>query len=168
MTNSTVSTNSATGSFGFGGGISNVGVINLNHRTILNNSASQSSGGVINSPCAGCGSGSSTVNSRNSIFADNTAPARPDFTGILTSQGYNLIENTNNEPFITGTTTGNILGRDPQRLPLGNYGGATQTHALKLTSPALDKGGSVGVAADQRGQPRPVNFPNIPNAVGGN
>ena len=53
---------------------------------------------------------------------------------------------------------------------LGNYGGMTRTHALLPTSPAIDQGllnGSVETTVDQRDLPRPVDFPNIPNADGG-
>lgn len=41
---------------------------------------------------------------------------------------------------------------DPQLLPLGDYGGPTQTHALAATSPAIDKGSNTALlTTDQRG-----------------
>ena len=41
---------------------------------------------------------------------------------------------------------------DPQLLPLADNGGATATHALSETSPALDAGDNgAGLATDQRG-----------------
>jgi hypothetical protein len=47
-------------------------------------------------------------------------------------------------------------GLDPLLTALGNYGGPTPVHMLKLGSPAID--GVVGndaPATDQRGKPRP-------------
>jgi CSLREA domain-containing protein len=157
--NSTISNNSAVN----GGGIYNEGTLMtvLTNSTVSSNTAN-SGGGVYNIT-------SNAVTARNTIVADNTATSgnSPDLRGMLTSQGYNLIENTNGTT-ITGITTGNILGQDPQLLPLGNYGGAMQTHALRATSPAIDKGNSFNIATDQRGRVRPYDFPNIPNASGGN
>ena len=161
LTNSTVSNNSATGAgnlCGCGGGIINYSVMNLTSATIADNSAISTASGIFNVI-------GGTVNARNTIIADNN-PTQ-DFFGPLNSQGYNLIENTSNTT-ISGITTGNILGVDPQLMPLGNYGGSTQTHALRPTSPAIDKGNSFGVTTDQRGQTRPFDNPTIPNAPGGN
>ena len=160
LTNVTVSGNSAGG----GGGIFNQSdlPLNLNSVTIAENTAAKSLGGGVFNGAVGI------VNSRNSIFAGNRAAAgAPDFAFTLTSQGYNLIQNTQGTT-IAGTTTGNILGQDPQLLPLNNYGGATPTHALRITSPAIDKG-SIYFASgsDQRGLSRPYNNPLIPNAPGG-
>jgi hypothetical protein len=38
---------------------------------------------------------------------------------------------------------------------------------LRAGSPAIDKGKNFGLAADQRGAPRPYDFPSIINAGGG-
>lgn len=48
--------------------------------------------------------------------------------------------------------------------------GTTQTHALRLNSPAIDKGTNFFGAAtgDQRGQVRPFDFPLVSNASNGN
>jgi hypothetical protein len=51
--------------------------------------------------------------------------------------------------------------------PLSNNGGPTQTMALLAGSPALDNGASNGLAGDQRDLLRPVDFPEITNAPGG-
>jgi uncharacterized delta-60 repeat protein/CSLREA domain-containing protein len=161
LTNSTVSNNRARG---VGGGITNNsnGNINLTSVTIAFNAAIVGTGGGVNH------SGNS-VNARNTIFARNISgntSAPSDFNGALNSQGYNLIENTNGTTF-GGTMTGNILGQDAQLLPLGNYSGATQTHALRKNSPAIDKGNSFGVNTDQRGSARPFDFSNITNSLSG-
>lgn len=53
----------------------------------------------------------------------------------------------------------NIFGQDPMLGPLADNGGPTPTHALLPGSPAIDQGQATG--ADQRGAPRPFNFPRI-------
>lgn len=66
---------------------------------------------------------------------------------------------------ITGDTTGNQTGVNPQLGPLANNGGPTLTHAPQTGSPTIDKGnpavpGSGGNACpvtDQRSYPRPVS-----------
>ena len=128
--------------------------------TIAANSAT-AGGGIRNTGQA--------IVSRNNLIADNTAGTGPDFYGDISSQGYNLIENTAGLNFI-GLNQNNILGIDPQLMPLANYGGSTKTHALPLTSIAIDKGSFSGSAEgkDQRGFLRPINFPTISNAPSGN
>src|SRR5439155_19102022 len=104
-----------------------------------------------------------TVNIRSTIIAQNTATTSgPDFQGTLTSQGHNLIGDTNGAT-ITGDTTGNILNQNPRLGPLQNNGGPTQTMALLAGSPALDAGDncvfdnsctpalSTALTTDQRG-----------------
>jgi hypothetical protein len=105
---------------------------------------------------------------RNSIIAGNRDALgfAPDCLalagGALTSQGYNLIQNTTN-CIIGGDTTGNITGQDPQLGLLVDNGGPTKTHALSEGSPAIDagnpaapgSGGAACAAIDQRGFLRP-------------
>ncbi len=111
--------------------------------------------------------GAGLVRARNTIIAKNTIPSRPwDFSGTLTSEGYNLIGDTQNGT-ITGTTTGNQLDVDPMLGPLQDNGGSTFTHALLSGSTAIDGGQSTGSNTDQRGFPRPVDDPSIPNPTGG-
>ena len=43
-------------------------------------------------------------------------------------------------------------------------GGPTPTMAPALASPAVDQGSASGLATDQRGALRPVDFPSIPNS----
>lgn len=50
-----------------------------------------------------------------------------------------------------------MLNQDAQLAPLGNYGGATQTHALLPNSPAINHGDNTNApATDQRGYVRVV------------
>lgn len=161
LTNSTVSGNTATL---FGGGIFNDGLnratASLTSSTVSNNRAGDYGGGI--------GNAGSTFNIRNTIISGNNSGSgtAPNFSGTLTSQGYNLIENTTGTT-ITGTTAGNILGQTARLLPLDNYGGTTQTHALRFNSPAIDQGNSFGINNDQRNSARPFDFPGIANAPGG-
>ncbi len=156
ITNSTISGN--TTSLG-GGGIVNFGTLTITNSTVSSNSAGFGGGGIFN--VAG-----STVSLRNTIIALNTAPSGPDFSGALTSQGYNLIGNTSGTT-ITGSTTGNQLNVNPGLGPLQNNGGPTFTHALLSGSTAIEGGNSSGSNTDQRGLPRPVDSPVINNATGG-
>ena len=88
------------------------------------------------------------------------------FSGELTSEGYNLIQDTNGCT-IAGDETGNIYGVDPLLGPLQDNGGPTWTCELLLGSPAIDQGTSGGLTIDQRGVTRPYNVVTIPDAAGG-
>jgi hypothetical protein len=92
-------------------------------------------------------------------------------TGSFTSQGHNLIGQTDGadglsngfDGDITGTTT---LPLNPRLGSLQDNGGLTFTMALLYGSPAIDQGSS-GLTTDQRGKPRPVDKGAVMNAVGG-
>ena len=60
-------------------------------------------------------------------------------SGLLTSYGYNLIGDAAG-CILAGETTGNIVGRAPLLLPLGDNGDPTWTPALAPGSPAIDAG----------------------------
>lgn len=186
--NSTITGNSVGGSTSAGGGgITSYGSATINNSTISGNSSGLNGGGiykgngtvtltnstVVNNTAARDGGGawrnsSGTFTVGNTIIANNTDDGTaPDFNGTVNSAGYNLIENTTGAT-ITGTTTGNLTGVDPNLGPLQDNGGTTQTHALLSGSPAIDKGESFGSATDQRGLTRPVDNPSIPNSAGGN
>lgn len=80
-----------------------------------------------------------------------------------TSNGFNL-ESANQCGF---AAAGDIVDADPQLGPLGANGGPTPTLVPAITSPVVDRGTGLGLAVDQRGLTRPIDFPSIPNAVGG-
>jgi len=91
---------------------------------------------------------------KNTIVAGNTAASGPDISGTVTSQDYNLIQNTAGAT-ITGTTTNDKYGVDPRLGSLSGYGGPTETRPLLAGSPAIDGGNPVETATtDQRGLPR--------------
>ena len=163
--NSTISGNRATS---FGGGLYTIGgKVDLTNATIAFNSAATNGGGIFNP-----GTDTTPLTVRNTIISNNTTgpSATPsEAAGALTSLGYNLIGNTNGAT-IGGDTTGNLLNV-PARLDpvLRENGGATKTHALRGGSPAVDAGSALtGLNKDQRGFVRPIDFPSIPNASGGN
>jgi hypothetical protein len=56
---------------------------------------------------------------------------------------------------------------DPQLGPLASNGGPTQTMLPASSSPVVDTGSAFGLTTDQRGLPRPANFPAIANAGDG-
>ncbi len=155
LTNSTVSGNSAGSD---GGGIFNdeFSTLTLNNSTVTGNSAGLG-GGIYNSV-------GGTVSFRNTIIAGNSASFGngPDCFDILTSQGFNLVQDEAGCT-IAGETADNITGQDPLLDVLADNGGPTLTHALRAGSPAIDAGnpatpGSEGTACestDQRGIARP-------------
>ncbi len=164
MQNTTISSNTATGAGSIGGGMITFGTtVNFNNVTVASNSASQGGGVYLNS----MGGTSSTLNTGNSIIADNTAtgpsPAPDCFAfpnNQINSQDYNLIENRAG-CMIGGTPTNDIYGIDPKLGPLANNGGRTLTHELKTGSPAIDVGNPATCApTDQRGILRPLDGDN--------
>jgi len=178
LTNVTVSGNRAR----IGGGISGGGAastISLDNVTVANNTAQDE-----NDPSFGLGGGvlngaAGTMTIANTVIAHNFAaglcsingcsPAGNDCStdaphgGPLTSQGYNLVQDTG-ACDIVGDTTGNILGQDPKLGVLTDNGGPAFTHALASDSPAADAGspaapGSGGAACavtDERALLRPI------------
>ena len=163
LTNSTISSNSA--SFN-GGGIFNNSTIDLNSSTITNNIADSNNDG------AGDGGGifnnSSIVNVKNTILAGNfdtsnnagSGTINPDVSGNFNDNGNNLIGIDQGSASFVNGSNGNIVGTlaapiNPQLATLGNYGGATQTHALLPGSLAINNGNNSGATTtDQRGATR--------------
>ncbi len=102
---------------------------------------------------------------RNSLIAGNKAGQGPDIMGMLTSQGYNLIQNTEDTTFAPNQQHGTdllrvaltTLGIDPL---LRDNDGSTQTHALLPGSAAIDRIPPndchiKDISTDQRGVGRP-------------
>jgi uncharacterized repeat protein (TIGR01451 family) len=168
ITNSTFSGNTAANA---GGAIRNFNqTLTLTSVTITNNTANNGidavgGGGVANG---------ATANVRNTIISGNASATNPDVSGTFTDSGYNFIGKNNGSNFVEGNPNANqsIVGtiaapRDPQLQPLANNGGQTDTHALLISSPAVDKGNSFGITQDQRGSIRPSDAPSVLNATGG-
>jgi hypothetical protein len=148
LVNSILSLNEAIGS---GGGLYNVSVASLRNVTIADNTADQDNNGI------GSGGGvlnflGGTLSFKNTLVGDNVDKNgnAPDCIGTLASQGYNLIENSKNCT-ITGITTGNLIGFNPNLGPLQDNGGPTQTQAL-LGWFGVNGGDPAG-CTDANGQP---------------
>jgi len=139
LTNTTVSGNSAGG---MGGGIANLAMVNLANATISDNS-SDNGAGLLNN---------GQVTTQNSLIALN--PGGNCMGADLFSLGNNLDD---------GGTCGLIQPTDitntyPSMEPLGENGGSTPTHALKIDSPAIDAGDNNACPlTDQRGTLRPMD-----------
>jgi len=193
---STISGNTSTGSFG--GAFQANGTTTFANSTISGNSASTSGAGlyfngtsatiinstITNNTTAGLGggiqkTGTNPLNIRNTIISGNTGGATaPDISGTVVSQGFNLVGRVDGSTGFTQPTdlTGTIAAPlNPLLGTLANNGGRTQTHALLTGSPAIDKGSAANypvstlpILTDQRDSIRPIDFPAIPNAAGGN
>jgi hypothetical protein len=156
--NTTISGNTSSN-----GGIANYeGALTITNSTITGNTSS-GTGGVVGISASG------TTTVKNSIIAGNNG-ANPDVGGSFISSGYNFIGKSDGSSGFAdggGEQVGTIAApKDPLLSALGNNGGTTQTHALSLGSPALDKGSGTGT--DQRGLARPVDLATYTNAAGGN
>jgi hypothetical protein len=152
------------GSGGSGGAIWNQGPLTLLNCTISGDVTGSGGAGGSGSPSGstgaagsggGIGNGAGVAELLNTLIAVNSAGGGgPDVSGSFTSQGYNLIGNTNGSSGFG--TVGDLLNVNPQLGPLQNNGGPTPTRALLPGSPAIDAGTSVGAPQyDQRGVLRP-------------
>jgi hypothetical protein len=156
------------GGSGLGGAVAAyLGTCYMENCTITRNlaiGAGSSSFGAPGGQTLGSGiySGQGTFGTINSIVAGNFGTN--DAYGNFSSQGHNLFEITNG---MVGLDATDLRGVDPRLGPLQDNGGPTLTHALLSGSPAIDAGAHTAVSFDQRGEPRPVDNPAVPNASGG-
>jgi predicted outer membrane repeat protein len=152
LKNVTISGNTALGSGADGGGIYNQSELIFNNVTIVNNSADDQGGGLLD--------GRTTTIITNSILANNTSVNNVSHdcsTGVvfsIASMENSLLKTT------TGCTItsqgGNITGQDP-KLDALEYLGTTYAHYPQYDSPAIDAGDiAVCETTDQIGDPRPM------------
>lgn len=177
LRNSTVSNNFAAR---HGGGLYSTFHLDLYNVTIANNMAHV--GGV---STGGDGGGVFFTDAyvpdvkfiaRNSLLANNTdlsvSTKHPDCSGTLTSEGYNLIQDTTG-CVVEGDVAGLLSNATALIGPLQDNGGHLHTHALLAGSPAIDAGNPLGckeqtgnqLSWDQRGFPRPVDGDKNGNAA---
>jgi len=162
LTNDTIANNTTSGSQGSnGGGIEANGPQGtIDFCTIYGNTSSQ--GGGLNLE-AKAGDGTATsVTSKNTLFANNSASTGPDIAGKVTTEGYNLVQRFDgadfNDPDHRHSTdhAGSLadLKIDAQ---LRANGGPTSTYALLSDSPAINQvpTSACDVTTDQRGVKRP-------------
>jgi CSLREA domain-containing protein len=167
IVNSTISGNSATGSFSnLGGGINNGGALEIIQSTISDNTAG--SGGGLRDSSGGTATLLGTIIAGNLAGGSLTgATADCDFGSGLNTSNNNLtgigtgctLTGTGNRTVAPASVTTTVLG------PLGDNGGPTRTHALRLATgnPAVDAADNAICAAavvgnvDQRGEARPFD-----------
>jgi hypothetical protein len=175
--------------YALGGGIDAIGEVHIESSTISGNSilaqggaATQASGGGVAGNKGELTSVTVTGNSasatevfganlfvpdspivRNSLVSDPRGGA-DSCSGTYLSGGYNLDEDGSCEFEAGSDLVGVAAGLDPV---LKDNGGPTPTHALLDGSIAIDRGSSFGASIDQRGLPRPSDFPAISNKEGG-
>ncbi len=164
---STLSGNMAGGD---GGGITNLTALTIENSTISGNSANRG-GGVHNSSTATVTSGTFRDNSATtfgggiyhsgpSLTLDNTILSENDiggdFSGIgaKTLLGANIVQDSS-------IVDAGVLNVDAQLAPLADNGGPTLTHALLVSSPAINAGVNASSSKDQRED----DFPRV--ALGG-
>lgn len=165
--NTTISGNRADGA---GGGVSvensdGKPVAFLNS-TIADNRSSDFGGGIYRDDY------DVTVNS--TIVADNRyAGGDQDDLGEAAGAtgsfitGFSLVERDASLVTITDNPLGsNKFGVDPQLGLLTNNGGPTLTQLPALSSPVIDSAIANGLTTDQRGLPRTIQQPSVPNAPG--
>jgi len=155
LTNVTISGNESTSR---GGGIFVFsGKLNMNAVTITDNTGdSDGDGGGTVGGSGGGVYGNASVKAKNSIIAGNS----------VTNAGSEDCFGTS-VPFkrsVVGMGTGCIAGQgsvaaaNPRLRPLGDYGGPTETHALRPASPAIGLAGpNSAPKRDQRGAKRDNN-----------
>jgi CSLREA domain-containing protein len=126
--------------------------------TINANSASSATGGGINNNLQ------STADVTDSIIAGNAAAdTNGNCDGPITSDGYNLSDDSPAANTCSLTAAGDVVNVSPGLGPLADNGGPTATEALTAGSPAIDAGDPAGctdlrgnpLATDQRGVSRP-------------
>jgi len=140
-----------------GGGIfDDGGTVSLDSVTITKNKANEG-GGVFTE-------GDLTVNSQNSIIAENVAKVQDDISspnGDFLSNDFNLIgvvDDNDDQGFNQANDQVGLNGVeiDPELDNLADNGGLTETHAINAGSPAEDLGGT-DLVEDQRALARVVN-----------
>ncbi len=165
--NSTLSESYILGFF-FGSGILNRGYFEANNSTISGNLGETiyNSGAMAfyNSTISdnrgeGIQNTVGNVILKNTIIANNGSGFSSDCSGVITSQGYNLIgRNSCTFTVAVGDNIGtNANPINPHLTLLQDNGGPTFTHALMAGSPAINAGDPATCPAiDQRGVARPV------------
>jgi hypothetical protein len=189
ITNSTLAADSASGGSGtiadpgkgFGGAVFNLsGSFTAVDSTFANDSADFDGSAIYNMVydaavartaqttlsgtivATGGGPGPSLTNDKTTYItpAPNLGSANVDVSNSDLVESMNA--NTGSSPIV-----GTPLTADPLLGPLQDNGGPTQTMAPAGASPAIDAGSAHGQTTDQRGDPRPVDFPGIANPAGG-
>lgn len=158
LSGSTFVNNSATANGG--GAIENNGTLSATNNTFVGNSAPGSNGGAI----ANINGALGMLTANNNIFSNNSSSgsgaAIYNFTASTANASYNVYYNnlgngSSSDCFqCTANTNATSASSNPLTLPLGFYGGTTQTYLPQPGSAAICAGSLTAAAnltADQRG-----------------
>jgi hypothetical protein len=146
----------------YNNGYQGIAEVTVNASTFSGNSGAAGSAGI--------NSYYSTTVIGDSILKGGGAGTNLAATGyLINSYGFNLCSDGGGG-FLFGTN--DQINTDPMLGPLQDNGGPTPTMALLPNSPAIDQGKldafpPAALNTDQRGVPRPLDFPSITNAPGG-
>lgn len=156
IVNSTISGNSSGGVIG---GLLTAGTTTLSNSTVAFNAAVNGLLGGI--PIAvGAVNQGTTLDIQSSMISNNFAGGTMLDLSVLNSGSVTGADSLVMAP-VTAVPADTLVGVDPQLAPLANSGGLTLTHAIALTSPALDVGNNAAnLLTDQRG-------PGFPRTLGG-
>jgi hypothetical protein len=173
----------------YGGGIRAFGsAVEIESSTISGNSVTATGASNLNLPAGGGIQGrveltGSTVTRNSAAGGENESGANLDLTlsivrdtivgepvgdrdscaGDFVSDGFNLDEDGSCG---FGKST-DLVNEIADLEPLASNGGPTPTQALGADSAAIDRGNAFGSSFDQRGLPRPSDFPAISNTEDG-
>ncbi|MBL8056716.1 MAG: DUF11 domain-containing protein [Anaerolineales bacterium] len=163
FTNVTISNNQVNGRDDNGGGGVAVhgGVVSFLNSTISGNSTTSRGGPKGLGGAGGVAHLGGVTRLENTIVAGNTSAAgKPDLSGTLTSDGYNLIGASNGGAGFTNGVNHDQVGSvaaplDARLIAPGVFGGETPTQPLLASSPAIDHANPATCPAqDQRGVAR--------------
>lgn len=163
ISRSAITNNEATS--GTGGGISNnSGKMMVDHSTISLNTSSTMGGGIYSNDTLSLNAVTVYMNATtnnggglfaganatilSSIFTNNTAALGQELDGMITSNGYNLVQNDDNTVFTM--TTGDTVDVTPMLGTLSPNDGFAPSHALLMGSVGIDKGNPADTTRDQR------------------
>lgn len=146
LRNSTISGNSAPS----GGGVSveATAIANIANSTIAANVATSSGGGILINGQLTLISSIVALNTRGGTASDIAGTLQPGST-------HNLVQGASSAGGLTDGVNSNIVGVASGLGTLSSSGGATSTHPLLASSPAINKGTNpFSLTTDQRGSPR--------------
>jgi hypothetical protein len=163
--------NGGNGGIATGGGIYAVSAITISDSTIVQNTATGGMSGTVlqqgvnngtglpgTSSGGGIQSGNHTMVDNTILSANNAISGADVYSGLSSSSSHNLIGYGGG---LTNGVNGNKIGiHNPELMPLGWYGGPTETMLPLANSPVIDAGSigviPPGVTTDQRGDPRTI------------
>ncbi|MBL7037764.1 MAG: hypothetical protein ISR77_03995 [Pirellulaceae bacterium] len=157
IANTTVSGNLANR---HGGGISGAGgEWKINNSTIADNRADSDNNGTGLGGGIHVAQGTNAVTHSTIVAGNHRRRGLDDVRGVFhRASSYNLIGVINGSKGLDGKATRYGTAARPldaMLAPLGDYGGPTQTHALRPGSPAVDRGyNRLALVCDQRGEAR--------------